>query len=111
MGITIDFHMDISGIEKKFTEQGLSNARMLLCERIQQHCEPLVPKDTGALRMSRSTGSDYKEIKWDTEYAQYVYNFGDVHFTTPGTCGHWFEVAKQEHLGDWQQVVREALVS
>lgn len=109
-GFSIDCKIDLKGLEGKFTEEGLDNARMLLCERIHQHCEPIVPKDTGALRMSRTTGASHDELGWNCEYARAVYNMTDkAKYTTPDTSGHWFEKAKQSKLQDWKQVVKEAL--
>ena len=32
----------------------------------------------------------------------------DANWTTPGTCGHWFEAAKSQHRHDWETVVKEA---
>lgn len=109
MSLKIDVTLDLSGIERKLSDEGIGNAQQLLAERIMQHCKPLVPKDTGALRESCSVGDSGKEIAWTVNYAQYVYNMEGVNWTTSGTCGHWFEAAKSQHLSDWVKVVEGAL--
>lgn len=105
MSISIDVTIDLSGLEGKFDGQAVEDAQQLLAERIMQHCKPLVPKDTGALRGSGSIGEGGKTVEWTVDYAKYVYNFMNVNYTTSGTCGHWFEKAKQEHLQDWEKTV------
>ena len=107
MSISIDVRIDLSGLEGKFDGQAVEDAQQLLAERIMQHCKPLVPKDVGHLRDSGSIGEGGKTIQWTEEYAKYVYNFGEnVNYSTEGTCGHWFEKAKQEHLSDWEETVK-----
>ena len=108
MSVNIDVTIDLSALEGKFDKQAAVNAQQLLAERIQQDCYELVPKDTGALRESRSISDTGDEIAWTEEYAQYVYNMTDANWTTAGTCGHWFEAAKSQHLHDWETVVMEA---
>ncbi len=109
MSVKIDVTLDLSALDRVASPESVDAAQQLLAERILQHCKPLVPKDTGALRESCSVGDSGKEIAWTVEYAQYVYNMEDVNWTTSGTCGHWFEAAKSQHLDDWKQVVEEAL--
>lgn len=109
MSLNIDVQIDLSGLERKVSVEGMENAQQLLAERIQQHCKPLVPKDTGDLRESCTIGDSGKEIAWTVDYAQHVYNMDGVNFTTSGTCGHWFEAAKAAHLNDWVKVVERAL--
>lgn len=107
MSINIDITIDISRLEHATTEQ-MENAQQLLAERVMQNCKSFVPKDTGALRKSASIGESGKTVEWTVDYAQYVYNFEDVSFTTAGTCGHWFERAKQQYLKKWVALVRRA---
>lgn len=109
MNININVDIDLSGLERRVSVESINNAQQLLAERIQQHCKPLVPKDTGALRESCTIGDSGKEIAWTVDYAQYVYNMDSANFTTSGTCGHWFEAAKAAHLNDWVKVVERAL--
>ena len=51
--------------------------------------EPYVPKDTGRLRRSYTIPSSGKYIKYNTDYAQKVYEIPARHYTTEGTTHHW----------------------
>lgn len=108
MSVSIDVTIDLSALEGKFDKQAAVNAQKLLAERIEQDCFELVPKKVGHLRDSRDIGDEGEYVAWTEEYAKYVYNMEDANWTTTGTCGHWFEAAKSQHLHDWETVVKEA---
>lgn len=54
-----------------------------------KHMDKYVPMDTGALRDTWDMGVDY--ITYEQEYAhyQYVNQFPEDHYTTPGTGPYW----------------------
>ena len=51
-------------------------------------------------------------VSWTTEYAQAMYERDHVGSTkNDKATGHWFETAKENHLDQWIQDVKDALFS
>ena len=106
--------VDLSGLEEMLSAANIKRAQLILAEQVGTDCNEIVPKETGTLRGSMTVESD--GVTWEAfnargdSYAEYVYNMGDVNYTTPGTHGDWLEYASREHLDDWAQAVGEALV-
>lgn len=51
-------------------------------------------------------------VSWTTEYAQAMYERDHVGSTKNAKAtGHWFETAKENHLDQWTQDVKDALFS
>lgn len=109
MSISVTF--DVSGLVERFGDANLQKAQEAVADRILTDCTEYVPMETGALRGSGTVEDGGEVVAWTEEYAGYVYNMDGAHFTTPGTGGHWFETAKQSHIGEWVQVVEEAFSS
>lgn len=124
----VDIRIDMSRIEGNIKE-----AQKLLNEQIVADCEPLIPFQQGALRNSVNypQGIYGGEIEWNTPYAHYQYmnnlyltedgrswaNKGEkkyptgqpLAYHTPGTTGHWFDVAKEQHKDEWVDLVKKTI--
>lgn len=89
------------------------NAKKVLLDDIKADSSEYVPVRTGTLR-NNSVVVDVSDgsVSWTEEYAQAVYEMDQVvsKGNDKGT-GHWFEVAKENHLDQWIQDVKDALFS
>ena len=76
--IKADLGIDVNGKVQKF-----------FTDTCAKHMDKYIPKDTGALRTIVDKGSNY--ITYENEYAhyQYVNQFPEENYTTPGTGPYW----------------------
>jgi hypothetical protein len=76
--IKADLGIDVNGKVQKF-----------FTDTCAKHMDKYIPKDTGALRTIVDKGSNY--ITYESEYAhyQYVNQFPEENYTTPGTGPYW----------------------
>lgn len=109
MSIEVDVH--VPALDNISSGVAAKMAHKVLFERAAKDMQDYAPVDTGALRDNVEFTED--TITWTVEYASIVYNMDDSHIHTeknPLARSHWGEVAKQEHMAEWEQVVREELV-
>lgn len=105
----LELKIDTSMYEKqglnKAIDTLLFNARLGLIDIMKRDIEPFVPMNTGRLREETFAfvgDDDIAYIDYDAPYAPYVYNMGDgVHYTTPGTSGHWEKEATKVNGFKW----------
>lgn len=105
----IELKIDTSIYEKqglyKTMDTFLFNARLGLIDIMKRDIEPFVPMKTGRLREETFAfvgDDDVAYIDYDAPYAAYVYGMGDgVHYTTPGTSGHWDIEAMKVNSFKW----------
>ncbi len=98
--------IDLSGIEKRFSEASMKPKQAAFAQRVAFDCRRHVPVDEGTLRDSEPLSSDYRggKVIWNTPYAKKVYNADSVRTTkNPQATPHWAEVAKQEKLDSWKK--------
>lgn len=130
---SVHIYIDTGRIEGNIRE-----AQKKLNEQIVADCTPLVPFQQGALRNSFDypKGIYGGEITWggekkDVPYAHYQY-MNNLYLTedgrswahkdekkyptgkqlsyhTPGTTGKWFDVAKEQHLQSWVDLVKKTV--
>ena len=81
------------GLEEKGKVQKYIDSKVL------EYCEPLVPKDTGALiasgKVHTQIGSG--EVKYRTVYARRWYYMPAKFHQAPERGNYWFERMKQKH--------------
>ena len=109
MSIDVDIH--VPALDAIASGTAAKMAHKVLFERATKDMQDYAPKDTGALQENVEFTED--TITWTVEYASIVYNMDDSHIHTeknPLARSHWGEVAKQNHMAEWEQVVREELV-
>lgn len=97
--------VDISGIEKAFSESNLKKKQAAFASRVALDMRKHVPEDEGTLRDSEPMNSDYEngQIIWNTPYAKIVLNADHVLTTkNKNATPQWPEVTKQEKLQDWK---------
>lgn len=63
-----------------------------------------IPMDTGALRDTWDMGADYITYEQGYTHYQYVNQFPEDHYTTPGTGPYW---DKRMASAEMQDVVKE----
>ena len=88
------------------------SAKKVLLDDIKADSSTYVPVRTGTLRKSAVVDVSDGSVSWTTEYAQAVYEMD--HVVSKGNdkgTGHWFEAAKENHLDQWIQDVKDALFS
>ena len=88
--------------ENALKKRGLeSNGRVqkYIDSKVLEHCEPLVPKDTGALIASGKihTHIGSGEVKYQTLYARRWYYMPANFQHAPERGNYWFERMKQKH--------------
>ena len=109
MSIEVDVH--VPALDNIASGLAAKMAHKVLFERARADMQEYAPVDTGALKDSVTWTED--TITWPVEYASIVYNMDDSHIRkqkNPLARSYWGEVAKQEHIAEWEQVVREELV-
>ena len=109
--MSISVEVNVAALDAIASGTAAQMAHKVLFERARADMQEYAPVDTGALRDSVRWTED--TITWPIEYASIVYNMDDSHIHTeknPLARSHWGEVAKQEHMAEWEQVVREELV-
>lgn len=109
--MSISVEVNVAALDAIASGTAAKMAHKVLFERARADMQEYAPVDTGALRDSVRWTED--TITWPIEYASIVYNMDDSHIHTeknPLARSHWGEVAKQEHMAEWEQVVREELV-
>ena len=88
------------------------NAKKVLLDDIKADSNEYVPVRTGTLRHSAVVDVSDGSVLWTTEYAQAMYERDHVGSTKNAKAtGHWFETAKENHLDQWIQDVKDALFS
>lgn len=88
------------------------NAKKVLLDDIKADSNEYVPVRTGTLRHSAVVDVSDGSVSWTTEYAQAMYERDHVGSTKNAKAtGHWFETAKENHLDQWTQDVKDALFS
>lgn len=86
------------------------NAKKVLLDDIKADSNKYVPVRTRALRKSAVVDVSDGSVSWTTEYAQLMYERDRVGSTkNDKATGHWFETAKENHLDQWIQDVKDAL--
>lgn len=75
--------------------------------------EPYVPMKTGKLRNSYTIVNQGRYIRYNTDYAQKVYEVPARRYTTPGTTDHWDEHANPQIMAQYKalldQMVKEQM--
>lgn len=85
-----------------------SNAFREDCARLYaEKVEPYVPKKTGKLRNSYTIVNNGRYIRYNTNYAQKVYEVPARRYTTPNTTHHWDEYAKPYIMEDYRAAVQQ----
>lgn len=105
---TVSADVELTGLDRAFSQESIDRIQKMLAMMVGADCQPIVPKETGTLRGTMRVTKD--DVSWNTPYAEYVYNFGDVNYTTPGTSGDWFEVAANRRFDDWCEFVKDMLI-
>lgn len=108
MSIQVD--VNVPALDNLASGVAAKMAQKVLFEAASKDMQDYAPRDTGALQENVEFTED--TITWTVEYASIVYNMDDSHIHTdknPLARSHWGEVAKQEHMDEWEQVVAEEL--
>lgn len=88
------------------------NAKKVLLDDIKADSSEYVPVRTRKLLHSVVVDVSDGSVSWTTKYAQAMYERDHVGSTeNDKATGHWFETAKENHLDQWIQDVKDALFS
>lgn len=105
-------NVDISGIEKRFSDQQLRAKQAVFAQRVGFDMNKRCPEDSGTLKRSMDPNSNYEGglIVWNTPYAKEILNADSVRTVkNPHATPNWPEATKQERLKDWR-VMANALL-
>lgn len=108
-GMRFEVEFDAEELLGRFVSE---NAKKVLLDDIKADSNKYVPVRIGTLRDSWSIDVSDGSVSWTTDYAQAVYEMD--HVVSKGNrngTGHWFEAAKENHLDQWKQDVKDALFS
>lgn len=110
-GAKAEIRVDLSGLEKRFSEGELKAKQAAFASRVAFETRDYVPLDEGTLRASEPLSSDYEagEIEWNTPYAERVYDLPQSSIKTvknPNAHSAWFEAAKADRLGAWEEFAK-----
>ena len=108
-GMSFKVEFDAEELLGRFVSE---NAKKVLLDDIKADSSKYVPVRTGNLLHSAVVDVSDGSVSWTEEYAQAVYEMD--HVVSKGNdkgTGHWFEVAKENHLDQWTQDVKDALFS
>lgn len=101
---------DLSGIERKFSKNGMQRVQDALGEQVQNDMFPFVPKaqtkNLSKGRYNRAT----KSVDYNVPYARRQFRGGrGWHYTTAGTGPRWDLKAKAKHGKSWRKFVAREL--
>lgn len=110
-GAKAEIRVDLSGLEKRFSEGELKAKQAAFASRVAFETRDYVPRDIGTLQGSEPLSSDYEagELEWNTPYAERVYDLPQSSIKTtinPNAHSHWFEAAKADRLGAWEEFAK-----
>lgn len=99
--------VDLSQVEKRFSESSLRKKQAEFAKRVAFEMRAYVPEDAGTLRDSEPLSSDYEggTIEWQTPYARRVHDLPQSSIKTtknPRARAAWPEAAKGERLESWR---------
>lgn len=82
----------------------------LLTNEVLRDCNEFAKLDTGALRASAQTASDFSNgiVRWNTPYARRQYWSIPTAYE-PGTCWQWCEAAKAAYSQRWADQAQRLL--
>lgn len=108
-GMRFEVEFDAEELLGRFVSE---NAKKVLLDDIKADSNEYVPVRTRKLRRSAVVDVSDGSVSWTTRYAQAMYERDHVGSTkNPKATGHWFETAKENHLDQWIQDVKDALFS
>ena len=82
----------------------------MLTNEVLRDCNEFCKFDTGALRASAQTATDFANgiVRWNTPYARRQY-WGIPTAYEPGTCWQWCEAAKGAYNQRWADQAQKIL--
>lgn len=102
--MSVEVEFDLSGLDAALSQR-VRAAQRVLVQTVAEDSSRYVPVRTGELQGSAEPGED--SVTWTQDYAKYVYNMDHVVSEgNPEGSPQWFEVAKANHLGEWEDKVR-----
>lgn len=108
-GMSFKVEFDAEELLGRFVSE---NAKKVLLDDIKADSSKYVPYRTGTLHDSAVVDVSDGSVSWTTEYAQAMYERDKVGSTkNDKSTGHWFETAKENHIDQWTQDVKDALFS
>ena len=113
-GARCEIRVDLSGIEKRFSEAALREKQEAFAERVAFEMRDYVPVDSGALQGSEPLASDYGSgtIEWNTPYAKYVVEMPESSIKktkNPKARANWPEAAKSERMDAWEDFAKRLM--
>lgn len=108
-GMSFKVEFDAEELLGRFVSE---NAKKVLLDDIKADSNKYVPVRTGNLLHSAVVDVSDGSVSWTEEYAQAMYE-RDKRGSTRNdkATGHWFETAKENHIDQWTQDVKDALFS
>ena len=102
------FAQKVADILKRKTVSLTSNQfRMQSAQLYAELIEPYVPKKTGKLRNSVTIVRGGTYLRYNTNYAQRVYEVPARRYTTPGTTHHWDEYAAPNIMDKYKAALNQ----
>lgn len=113
-GQAVKVFVNLSGVEKKLSQQNIERGRYALSNQVLSDMTPYIPRDQGTLRTSGRVQKNGETLTWQTPYskAQFRGTNGIAVFkkyTTPGTGKRWDLVAKRNHGHTWPKVLTRGM--
>lgn len=99
--------IDLSNMERKFSEREHRKRQAEFSERAAFLMRKYVPQEEGTLRSSEPLNSNYAAglVIWSTPYARKQYTV-PMHHTTAGTTDHWCQAMKNRDMGKLVEYAR-----
>lgn len=108
-GMSFKVEFDAEELLGRFVSE---NAKKVLLDDIKEDSSKYVPVRTGNLLHSAVVDVSDGSVSWTEEYAQAMYERDKLGSTrNDKATGHWFETAKENHIDQWTQDVKDALFS
>lgn len=108
-GMSFKVEFDAEELLGRFVSE---NAKKVLLDDVKEDSSKYVPVLTGNLLCSAVVDVSDGSVSWTEEYAQAMYERDKRGSTNNDKAtGHWFETAKENHIDQWIQDVKDALFS
>lgn len=106
--------LDLSPIEKKFNESGITRARTIVANQVLMDSDRFVPRRSGAMRAAARVNNGGRSVNYYIVYARaHFYGTNGIvvfrKYTTPGTGPMWIHKASAANMSKWENIVAKSL--
>lgn len=106
--------LDLSPIEKKFSEAGTTKGRIAVANQVLMDSDRFVPRRSGAMRAAARVNNAGRSVNYYMVYARaHFYGTNGIvvfrKYTVGGTGPKWLEKAAAANMSNWENIAVKAM--